>query len=59
MEKSKELKESLMEQKNEFGAKNEVAANPETKTLPSNPEEDESEGKLELATKQKTKWEKK
>ncbi len=36
-----------------MGAKNEVAAKPETKALPSNPEEDKTEGMKKLATEQK------
>ncbi len=43
------------DQENELRAKNEIAAKPETKILPSNPKEDESEGMKKLATKQKTK----
>ncbi len=54
-EKSKELKEALTEQVNKLGAKNEVAAKPETRALPSNPDEEESEGMKELATEQKNK----
>ncbi len=42
----------MTEQENELGAKIEVSAKPETKPLPSNPQEEESEGMEELATEQ-------
>ncbi len=38
-----------------MGAKNEVAAKPETRALPSNPDEDKTEGMKELATKHRNK----
>ena len=47
------MKEAVTEQKNELGTKNEVAAKPETRTLSSNPKDDESEEMKELATKKK------
>ncbi len=45
----------MAEQENELGAKNEVAAKPQTRALPSNPDEEESEGMKESATKEKNK----
>ncbi len=43
----------MMEQENELGAKNEVAAKSQKRSLPSNPDEEESELMKELVTEQK------
>ncbi len=43
---------AVMEQENELGAKNEVAAISQKRSLPSNPDEEESEGMKELETKE-------
>ena len=52
-EKSKEIKKAVMEQETELGAKNEVAANPETSGFSSNPEEKKLEGMNVFETEQK------
>ncbi len=54
----KNLNQDGKDQENELGAKNEVAAKSETRALPSNQDEDESEGIQESATKQKNKMKK-
>ncbi len=43
----------MAEHENILGAKNEVAAKPKTRVLPSNPDEEKSAGMKELATEQK------
>ncbi len=45
---------AVTEQENELGAKNEVALKSEKSTLPSNPDEEESEGMKELVMEEKT-----
>ncbi len=48
-----------MEQEKELGANIDVSEKPETRALPSNPDEDDSKGMKELVTEQKNKMEKK
>ncbi len=45
----------MPEQGNELEAKNKVAAKPETKALPLNPDEEDSKGLKELATEKENK----
>ncbi len=45
----------MAEKENELGAKNDDAAKPETRALPSNPDEDDSKGLKELATEKENK----